>query len=598
MKLPKGLILNDKKLNNNGFTIIEVLIALAIFLVIGYYVYETAGGLYEIAAKNQWRANAIAAVENEIELVRNLSYNDVGISGGYPTGKLLSQKTVTIGGINFVISTTVRNIDDPFDGTAGGNPNDTAPADYKLVEFSVNCPSCVNFVPFKMTTTAAPKNLETATQNGSLFINVFDANGQPVSQANVLVVNNALNPTISISDQTNNDGVLQLVDIPTSTEKYEITVSKNGYSSDKTYVFGAPSNPNPLKIHATVVSQQVTSISFAIDKVSSINFKTRDKMCSNIGNIDYLLEGEKLIGADPDVLKYSASSTTDSNGQKIISNLEWDNYYLSNLDSAYDIAGYFYLPPIILSPNTSTSTFWLMEIKNPKALLVTVKNSSSSLINNASVKLEKSGFSQTFYAGEKSFSQTDWSLSQYNSQNGGVDSESSAGKITLLSVNGKYSTSTEEWLISNTFDLGTSDTNFYNLKWQPTSQPPETGGNSLKFQIATNDDNAIWNFIGPDGAANSYYSTSNAQLYSGHNNDRYLRYKAFLKTDDENFTPLLEDIEINFSSECVPSGQVFFDNLTTGTYTLTITKSGYQTFIDSNVSISNDWQEYQATIQL
>lgn len=591
MKSPKGLISN-----NSGFTIIEVLIALAIFLIIGYYTYSTAGGLYEIVAKNQWRADAIAAVENEIELVRNLSYDDVGVSGGYPIGKLLSQKTISIGGTNFVISTTVRNIDDPFDGAAGGNPNDTAPADYKLVEFSVGCPSCANFAPFKMTTTAAPKNLETATKNGSLFINVFNANGQPVPQANISVVNNALNPTISISDQTNNDGILQLVDIPTSTEAYEITVTKSGYSSDKTYPFGAPSNPNPLKVHATVISQQVTSVSFAIDKVSSISFKTRDKMCLGAGNVDYLLEGGKLIGADPNVLKYSASSTTNSSGQKTISNLEWDNYNFSNLDGIYDIAGYSPSMAIILNPNVSTSTFWLMETKNPKAFLVTVKNSSSSLIDNASVKLEKSGFSQTFYTGKKFFSQTDWSSSQYNSRSNGIDSESSAGKITLLATNGKYSTSTEEWLISNTFDLGTSDTNFYNLKWQPTSQPPQTGSNSLKFQIATNDDNATWNFIGPDGTAGSYYSTSDIQLYSSHNNDRYLRYKAFLKTDDENFTPSLEDIEIEFSSECVPNGQVFFDNLTAGTYTLTITKSGYQTFVDSNVSISNDWQEYQASL--
>lgn len=593
MKLPKGLISNKP---NSGFTIIEVLIALAIFLVIGYYAYSTAGGIYEIIAKNQWRADAIAAVENEIELVRNLSYEDIGIFGGYPTGKLLNQKTVSIGGTDFAISTTVRNIDDPFDGVAGGNPNDTAPADYKLVEFEVNCPSCANFAVFKMTTTAAPKNLETATKNGSLFINVFDANGQPIPQANILIINNALNPTISISDQTNNSGVLQLVDIPTSTEKYEITVTKNGYSSDKTYPFGAPSNPNPLKVHATVVSQQVTSISFAIDKISSINFKTRDKMCSNIGNVEYFLEGEKLIGASPDVIKYSASSTTDSSGQKTINNLEWDSYVFSNLNNSYDIAGYSHLSPIILNPDISTSTFWLMETKNPKSFLVTVKNSSSSLINGASVKLEKSGFSQIFYTGRKSFFQTDWSSVQYNSQSGGINSENPTGKIALSAINGKYSTSTEEWLISNTFDIGTSSVNFYNLKWQPTSQPPQTGNDSLKFQIAANNDNATWNFIGPDGMAESYYSISDTQIYSGHNNNRYLRYKAFLKTNDENFTPSLEYVEINFYSGCIPNGQVFFNNLTAGAYILTITKSGYQIFVDSNVSILNNWQEYTAEL--
>src|SRR3990167_5696311 len=272
MKLLKGLTSNNSGLNNSGFTIIETLVALAIFLVISYYTYSTANGLYEIAVKNQWRADAIAAVENEIEIVRNLAYSDIGISGGYPTGQLLSPKTVSIGGTNFVISTTVRNIDDPFDGVAGGNPNDTAPADYKLVEFEVSCPTCANFAAFKITTTAAPKNLETATRNGSLFINVFDANGQPISQANVSIVNNELNPTISISDQTNNDGVLQLVDIPTSTVAYKIAVSKNGYSSERTYSSSEINNATPAKPHSTVVEQEVTTISFSVDKTSSLNF--------------------------------------------------------------------------------------------------------------------------------------------------------------------------------------------------------------------------------------------------------------------------------------------------------------------------------------
>ena len=51
-------------------------------------------------------------------------------------GVLEHTKNITRNGVVFNLVTTVRNIDDPYDGVVGGSPNDTAPADYKLVEIS------------------------------------------------------------------------------------------------------------------------------------------------------------------------------------------------------------------------------------------------------------------------------------------------------------------------------------------------------------------------------------------------------------------------------------------------------------------------------
>ena len=163
-------------------------------------------------------------------------------------------------------------------------------------------------------------------------------------------------------------------------------------------------------------------------------------------------------------------------------------------------------------------------------------------------------------------------------------------------IDNKYPTSTAEWLISNTFDLGTSNVSFYNISWQPENQPAAAGNESLKIQIASNNDNNTWNWSGPDGTENSYYTTSNSQIYSGHNNKRYFRYKIFMQTADENFTPSLNEIKIDFNSSCVSGGQTFFNDLSSGVYNLTITKSGYQTYTDSAVSVYNDWQEYKATM--
>ncbi|MBI5079510.1 hypothetical protein HZB06_02460 [Candidatus Wolfebacteria bacterium] len=580
-----------------GFTLIETLITMGIFMVFSSVFYLAYSNISSALVKSRQYSAAVSVLENEIETIRKMDYADVGISGGYPAGKIPAEKTVIAGNINFIVSVTVRNVDDNFDGTATTTPVDTAPADYKTVELKISCSNCPMFAPVRMTTTVAPKNLESASNNGSLFVNVFDANGQSVAGANVSVVNNALNPAITINDSTNNNGILQLVDIPTSTSAYEIIVGKSGYSSEKTYLLGGAENPNPAKPHATVASQQVTSISFAIDKVSAINFKTVDSMCAAVPDIDFLQEGAKLIGTAPDILKYSASSTTGASGLKTIGNLEWDTYKFSNLDGVYDLSGYLPAMPVILNPDSSVDLRWVMEPRNSSAFLLIVKDGNGQLVRDAKARLVGGGNDKTFYTGRRSFSQTDWSGVQYNSQSGGVSDNNPAGEIKMVDLGaGKYSTSTEEWLISNTFDLGTSSTTFYDLSRNPTGQPPQTGADSLRIQIASNNDNSAWNFIGPDGTAGSFYSSSTAAIHSSHNNNRYLRYKVLMKTQDENFTPSLEDIKFEFSSDCLSAGQAFFNGLSNGTYALTVEKSGYSAFSDSNVSISENWREYEATL--
>lgn len=579
---------------SNGFTLIEVLVAVCILSIISFAVYLAYANILEAIIVNQWRFKAVSIIENEIETVRNMPYEDIGILDGYPTGKLLAEKIVPFGGINFLLKTFVRNVDDPFDGTTGGIPNDTAPADYKLIQFETLCLNCREQVSsIIMTTRVAPKNLETTTNNGSLFINVFNANGDPVQNANVRVINNALNPAITINDTTNNDGVLQLVDIPTSTASYEIKVSKFGYSSEQTYLLGAPQNPNPKKPHATVAKQQVTFVSFAIDKTSSLDLTTKNLMCSNLASIDFNIAGQKLIGTNPDVLKYSNNYITDSSGLKLINSLEWDTYSLLNINSTYDLSGVWPFSPLIINPNSNYSVNWILEPKNPSALLVSVVGEDGNQISGVNVNLNKAGFNEFEITGRRSVSETDWSGLNYFEQSGGIDVENPAGEIHLIQSGGTYLINTIEWIVSKTIDFGTSNLSLYNLEWNPALQSSETGFNSISFQIATNNDGATWNFIGPDGTENSFYTTSGTQLSSIHNNNRYLRYKIFMKTDNENFTPIIDNIKISFSSSCFPAGQSFFNGLANDIYIITASKNGYQTFTDNALSITNDWQDYK-----
>ncbi|MBI2033755.1 MAG: hypothetical protein HYT13_01515 [Candidatus Liptonbacteria bacterium] len=577
--------------NRQGLTFIDVVVSIGIIGILFVGIFATYSSILDVINNSERRGAAASILNRQIEIIRNLPYNQVGTVGGVPSGIIPQEQTLQASGLTFVIKTTVRNIDDPYDGTLGGNPNDTAPADYKLAELEVSCSSCGSFVPLILTTTVSPKNLEAASTNGSIFVNVFDASGIGISGVTVHVVNASITPPLDLFDTTNASGVLQLVGVSTSTQSYRIDVSKTGYSSDKTYQPGDPSNPNPLKPHATVAAQTVTQVSFAIDRVSTLNVRTSDVVCSSVSGQDFTLQGSKLIGTGPDVLKFSTSSATDGSGLKTFNNLEWDTYNISRSGTTNYLVGTMPFSPLTINPSSTQDFRFILEPSSPDGLLVIVKDSGSgAVINGASVNLSKTGFSQTLITGRNFLRQTDWSAGEYSSQDGGIDVSSPAGTLKLLlSASSTYSTSTVSWLTSNTFNVGSSTATYYTLSWSPTTQPPQTGPDSLKFQIASNNDNATWNFVGPDGMAGSYYTTNGAGV-AGHNNRRFLRYKVFMKTDDENFTPSLDDLSIEFNSICVPGGQVLFSGLTADAYSITATAVGYS-LASSSVSVVNGFNQ-------
>ena len=147
-------------------------------------------------------------------------------------------------------------------------------------------------------------------------------------------------------------------------------------------------------------------------------------------------------------------------------------------------------------------------------------------------------------------------------------------------------------LISSTIDL-VEPTIFQQLSWVPSGQPSGVGATPVKFQIATNSDNTTWDFVGPDGTASSYYTSPVSDISSTHDDDRYLRYKLFLSTDDTSKTPSINDIAITYTSGCLPPGQTDFAGLSSGSYTVTVSKSGYTTTVKTITISSNAYETVQ-----
>ena len=566
-----------------GFSLIEILIAATIFLiVIGGIIFSYAN-ILEIMSRTRDRSLVVTLLEREVEIIRSLDYENIGIQGGYPPGVIQQGREIYYEGKNFTIEAFVRNIDDPFDGTTGGDPNDTAPADYKLVQLRATCSNCLYAGADEVIAWVSPEGLETETGNGSLFINVFDANGLPIEDADITVENDALN--LTIIDETNASGTLQLVDIPTSTNAYAICVSKDGYSSAQTYLLGDEANPNPVQPHATVASGDITEISFAIDKVSSINVQTySNSFCSPQAGTDFIQSGTKLIGSGPDVLKYEASFYTDGDGQSTRSNLEWDNYSFILDEVSTVIAGSNPFLPVELAPDADLDLAIHIFPATTTSLLVAVADEGGEPIPDAEVSILKGGDTATQTTALAQFSQTDWSGSDYDSQDGGL--VASEG-IELAGAPDTYPTGTTSWLISRTFDLGTASTTFREILINPESQP---SGTILKIQVATNNDNTTWSFVGPDGTSSTYYANS-GQLSGDHNGDQYLRYKAYLSTTNSGNTPTLEDISFSLLSGCAPQGYAYFANPGAGTWEISASKTGYATATSSIDIINGPYQD-------
>lgn len=577
---------------DKSFTLIEVLLSLAIIALISTFIFSLFQNVNRILASARINLQIISALQDEIEKIKVLKYEDVGIQGSWPPGILPKEKIIEKGGLQIKVTFYIRNIDDPKDGTITSTPRDTAPADYKLVELEGECLNCS--LPIKkqvLTTYIAPKTVEALTRNGSMFIQVINAEGKPVANASVKV--DYLNsPQFTIQDITDNLGILRLIDIPPGINAYSIYVTKSGYSFDRTYQPGTQETPNPILPHQTVRAGELTTVTLQIDLLSKLKIKTHNIFCQPLSFAQFNLKGTKLINFDPPKSKTDITTTTDENGFKEL-NVEFDNYYLTITDSRYVLRSSqpFLEEPFEVKPNSNYFYDLTLSSRSPINLLVSVVDEAGNYLNGANVRVTKNVneyWEKT--TGEETIVNNTWNNS-YDSLSLGIDPDSNPEILKLKDLGGFYSTSTE-WLVSKTIDLGTSTTAFKKFSWVGNKPP----GTSIKFQVSANNDNLTWNFIGPDGTSNSYFEDSEFNLPSTLNNNRYFRYKVYLQTNDPSVTPSLDKISLSFYSSCFSSGEVLFENLPPGEYNLEVTKPGY--FFYNKTIILSDEEFYHEKVIL
>ncbi|MFA6415895.1 MAG: prepilin-type N-terminal cleavage/methylation domain-containing protein [Candidatus Paceibacterota bacterium] len=592
------MFIKNKK-NTAGYTLVEVIVSVAVFLVIATAVYDGYVSLLRMITSTRLKTAAIALANEQLEIAHNLPYDSIGLVDGMPAGILPRFATSTRDGVPFSVRLSIQDIDDLFDGQIGGTPNDLAPNDYKRVEVEISCLTCKNFQPFIASTFIAPKNLENNTGNGALFVKVIDADGLPIPETNVHIVLASTTKTVDISETTNSVGVFQLVNTYPADLAYKISVSKTGYSSARTYAIGEAGIVNPVQPNATVVAGQVTQVTLAIDRLAKVNIKTMNPVCQAIGSVPIVWRGTKILGTDPDVFKIDSTIYTDSSGLKNIVDAEWDTYTLIPNMSGYALAGSLPLQSLAVAPGSSNDVSMILVPAIPRGLLVSVKDAATGLpLANSDVHLSGGSFDDTMTTNRGFWSQTDWSggegqilwsdISQYASSSD-IDIINPVGDLKLVKTGSDYAPS--GWLESSVFNTGSENTSYYQIGWLPLNQPASAGYGDVRLQLAVNNDPATttWNFTGPDGTADTFYTATTTAISSTLNNYQYIRYKIFLQTLDLAVTPVISDMRLTYSSECLPFGQVYFDGLPSGTYNLSVGRTGYQTDTQT-FDLNSNWQ--------
>jgi prepilin-type N-terminal cleavage/methylation domain-containing protein len=124
---------------NSGFTLVESMIGVGIFVLLAATVYQTFVVISKQSSLNSDSVIVSSLAKQYLETARNLPYSQIGTIQGNPHGNLPdlpNATSVTIGGITYQTYYEVTYIDDTADGTfiQGTDP---APNDYKQVKLSV-----------------------------------------------------------------------------------------------------------------------------------------------------------------------------------------------------------------------------------------------------------------------------------------------------------------------------------------------------------------------------------------------------------------------------------------------------------------------------
>ncbi|OGG44130.1 hypothetical protein A2841_03975 [Candidatus Kaiserbacteria bacterium RIFCSPHIGHO2_01_FULL_48_10] len=277
--------------------LIETVIGVAIMLAVFLSLFAGFRLAIELVYNTKAKTGAVALITEQMESVRGRTYDAVGTVGGIPAGDIPQIQQKTLNNIAYTIRTLIQYVDAPEDGLGAADTN-AVTADHKSIKVEVTWAVHGKSRSTFAVTRVSPHGVESLLNGGTLRVNTFNALATPVPGATVRIQNQASTPTVDVSAATDSTGAVIFPGTPVA-PGYHITVTKSGYSSSTTY---APTvaNPNPNPGDVAVADKQTTTVSFGIDLLGSLRVLTFEPL--GPGAFDDTFVDESYLSATSSVV--------------------------------------------------------------------------------------------------------------------------------------------------------------------------------------------------------------------------------------------------------------------------------------------------------
>jgi hypothetical protein len=241
--------------SEDGSMLVEGLIALALLLIIVTSMVPLFTLTSKTTSNNKLQTIAYNAATAEIERIKSLDYDDVGLVSGSPAGVLTRDADKTIEGLAFHVVTNVKWVDDSTDGLAT-NGTDPDGRDYKAVKVTYSWNGVFGHKDLSINTIIARESEESAIIGGNIIATVRDPQGNPIEDAVVQITAGPglTNPITAYTDE-HGEVIFYSLAVSVSANDYTLQASKTG-------LVGQP-KLNPLP--STVVLGSTTNVSFTLD---------------------------------------------------------------------------------------------------------------------------------------------------------------------------------------------------------------------------------------------------------------------------------------------------------------------------------------------
>ncbi|MFN8188488.1 MAG: carboxypeptidase-like regulatory domain-containing protein [Gaiellales bacterium] len=295
-----------------GFTLIEIVMAMGLFVVVAAAMAQVLTGAIVSSGISKERTIAQQVAQEEIESIRRMAYDDVGIVNGNPPGELQATKTVTVSNLALTVQTSVKYVADPTPTSYATQAN------YKKVTVTILRARDSKQLTQEVTHVAPPARAPYGGVNLAIVnVQVVDfALNTPVEGATVAL---GTGPSAPRSDKTDTTGTVTFAALspnPSASDFYDLSASLSGYEVLKDDL--SPS----AATHVSLAPGQTFNTAIRIYRPATVNVNLKDTDGSTYaGSASVTISSSR----GSEVFSYTGSplTITEIAGEKVVPGLQY-----------------------------------------------------------------------------------------------------------------------------------------------------------------------------------------------------------------------------------------------------------------------------------